>query len=1128
MADDNITQEMFGEFLKHFNEYSGFLSASELHEAAAELKRFTENYEQIAKFNKCEIEKKQAEERHIAEVTSMELPLDYNNCYSSDERAAGVYVGSISDGLILSLNDLSRVDIEYISQITGSSHREVIETLKGSIYQDPETWGECFYKGWVTADEYLSGNILRKYKAAESANEKYNGYFEDNIKALEKIIPVPLKTEDIYVTLGSPWLPERIVEDFIGHLLGIAGAVVKHDEITGCWEVTANIYFSDNESYYGTKRLSAVCIIENMLNMKPIKVYNSVQSPQDKNKKIKALNESETIAAAECERKIRAEFDKWIWDDARRCKQLRDIYNEKFGCIRQRKYDGSFLTFPGMLSEITLYPYQKNAVAKILFMPNTLLAHEVGSGKTYIMIAAGMKLRQTGISQKNLYVVPNGLVAQWESIFLKMYPNAKLLCVTPKFFTKTKRETVKQLIIDEDFDGIIMAYSCFDMIDPSDDFIENELNRHIAAVADIPYHKRTKSTEKYEKKLKKQLKKHQEQKSAKDNKVLYFDELGINTLFVDEAHNYKNIPIETKGGYLGINENGSLKCVNMLYKVHIVQQQNGGRGVIMATATPITNSLSDCFAMQTYLQHGELKMLGIDKFDSWLGMFAEPKNDFEIDVDTSGYRMVTRLSQFHNLTELTALFSGAACFHKNDISKDIPKLNGRTDCLVAKTPELTAYLSMISERADCIREGIVNRKEDNMLLLTTDGRKAALDMRLADSKVKPSCDMKVYRCAENVFDIYASDTSGKCTQLVFCDISTPKQGFNIYDELKNILIRMGIPSDQVAFIHDANNDKKRKALFSDMNTGKVRVLIGSTAKLGTGVNVQTYLKAVHHLDVPWRPADMIQREGRILRQGNTNSEVKIFRYITEGSFDAYSWQILEIKQRFITQLISGELSERSGSEVDSAVLDYAEVKALAVGDPMIKKRVEFENELSKYRILQRQITEHYDSLSARLAVIPNEMDRLNDIIEKAESDFAFLQENNCIPKLEERRKIRDMIHDGIMKNARSDTPLFICEYRGFRLSVPANMIAEKPIIIIERSGAYRLALGESPQGYLIRTDNFLNSLDEYAEKRRKRIADLEDEEKSARSQLENKESYSDEIRRLSRKLKLIDKKLGVK
>ena len=621
--------------------------------------------------------------------------------------------------------------------------------------------------------------------------------------------------------------------------------------------------------------------------------------------------------------------------------------------------------------------------------------------------------------------------------------------------------------------------------------------------------------------------------------TVYFDELGISRLFVDEAHNFKNVPFETKANkVLGISGSGSKRCQDMMDKVHMVQKKNGGKGVVLATGTPITNSITDAYIMQQYLQNGELAMLDLQSFDAWIGMFAERSTEFEIDVDTSSYRLATRFAKFHNLPELTSLLSSVADFHQVDESAGIPIHDSYKDAIIFKTSAFAAYLDDISQRADDVRGGGVSRKDDNMLKITTDGRKAALDLRLVDPNAGFTYQSKVARCAENVADIYFKNAQSKATQLIFCDTSTPKSGFNIYDELKTALINLGVPEAQIAYIHDAESEAKRARLFMKMRNGDIRILIGSTFKLGLGVNIQDRLIALHHLDVPWRPADMTQREGRILRQGNTNSQVYIYRYITEGSFDAYSWQLLETKQRFISDLLSGSLTTRSGADIEDTVLDYAEVKALAVGNPLVKKRVEAANELTRYLTLQRKLVDSRIRMEKELLELPGKVEYQRSLIAKCEEDIlcyrSWKKENppateTHLKKEEaERRKVlREYITSAVRDYALETREKTLMNYRGFDVVLPANMILEKPYVWLSRQGKYYVELGDTEIGNLVRIDNFLDTLDNHLEKLKIGLSKLTEKEIELKAELAKDENYSEQIEKYSAEVEKLDKKLGV-
>ena len=1124
---------------------------AEKHEANENRRREKEEAERKAR------EEKKRKEEHVREVTCMNLPPNWNNVFNSDARTQGIHTERISDALIMSLNTLGKVDIEYISSVTGADYKTVISTLKGSIYQNPMTWSECFYQGWETAEEYLSGNLMRKRNDAIKANEEYNGYFEDNIKAIEKVLPPTVATKDIYITLGSPWVPADIIDDFMIHLFGdplkncnycdreqiIEAYKTIHDEITGTWEIPykSRYYHSVGvKRTYGTEKLEALHILEKTLNMKTVAVTQEISCQTNASGKKRVINKEETIAAIEKQQKLIKAFQKWVWTDDARKERLERIFENNFSCVRRRIFDGSFLNFPTMSESVKLYPYQKDAVARIIFTPNTLLAHDVGAGKTYVMIAAGQEMKRMGLSAKNMYVVPNNIVGQWKKIFSIMYPNARLLCVDPKNFTPNKREAMLERIKNEDFDGIIIAYSCFEQIPLSKDYYIDALKEKKKLVSDLIIQK-DKATSKLKKKKENLEKALSDMTLAMDNMydTVYFDELGITRLFVDEAHNFKNVPFETKvNKVLGISGSGSKRCQDMMDKVHMIQRKNDGKGVVFATGTPITNSITDAYIMQQYLQSGELAMLELQSFDAWIGMFAERSTEFEVDVDTSSYRLATRFARFHNLPELTSLLSSIADFHQVDKSAGVPMHDGHKDALISKTPAFESYLNDISQRADDVRSGRVSRKDDNMLKITTDGRKAALDLRLVDSNAAFTYQSKVARCADNVADIYFKNAQSKATQLIFCDTSTPKRGFNIYDELKTALIKLGVPQTQIAYVHDAETETKRARLFKMVRDGDIRILLGSTFKLGLGVNIQNRLIALHHIDIPWKPADMTQREGRILRQGNTNTRVYIYRYITEGSFDAYSWQLLETKQRFISDLLSGSLTVRNGADIEDTVLDYAEIKALAVGNPLIKKRVEAANELTKYITLQRKLVDSRIQTEKELLELPRKIEHQRELIVKCEEDLSYyhvwkaanppIADNRLRKEETEKRKVyRENITSAVRNYVLETREKTLMNYRGFDIVLPANMIREKPYVWLSRQGKYYVELGDTETGNLARIDNYLDMLDGHLEELKIGLSEFIEKEMELKAELAKDVNYSEQIEKYRAEIESIDKKLGV-
>lgn len=1067
-----------------------------------------------------------------------DLSMEWDDFDESSSYAENVY-----DGLIMSLSDRGRVDITYIASLTGLNTENVIASLKGLIYQDPERWQGDHLKGWECADEYLSGNMYRKLLASEKAEQKFPGRFTENIDAILNIYPKIADFEDIYVALGTPWIPTDVIDDFIEHLLGVSSQVdrkrniTRYDPLSGSWEIrNGDRYRETNLSMcriWGTKRCDALKILSDCLNMKKSVVNDSVWGTKSSGEHgwIYEVNKEETALAQEKQKQQNEEFRRWVWSDEQRKKRLLDIYEEKYGSFVKRRYDGSFLKFPGLSPDVKLYDYQKDAVARILFSKNTLLAHDVGSGKTYEMIAAGMEMIRLRKSKKNLYVVPNNITGQWKSIFYQMYPQADVMVVEPRTFPKDRRQEVLAKIRDEEHDAIIMAYSCFDMIPMSRRSSLWNLKKKRADITQLKatVTGNTSSLDRKEGKILakiRQLKKDEMQ----EEEGICFDDLKINALFVDEAHNYKNISLNTKmNSVLGIHTKGSRKCDLMAEKIAYVQRSNNGGGVVLATGTPLTNSISEAFVLQKFLQPGELNLLDLESFDSWAGMFTEMSIDHEIDVAGSSYRLASRISRYHNLKELTMLFSSIADFHKVSKENGIPDFEGYTDVVVKKSAEVQEILDEISKRADRVRKHFVTRKEDNMLQITTDGRKAALDLRLLDAeKYKYSSENKVSCCAKNVYREYCLGRSDQGTQLVFCDTSTPKDGFNLYDELTRLLVSAGVPRKEIAYIHDATDDRQRNDLYSKVRKGEIRILIGSTAKLGLGVNVQERVRAIHHLDIPWRPADMIQREGRGLRKGNLNKSIKIYRYIMEGSFDAYLYQLLEMKQRFIDQLIGGSLDQRDLGEISETVLSYAEVKALAVGNPLIKERVEILNEITRLKMIRDQNILTVKGMEKELLEMPARIRIMEDLVEKAEKDLLLIPKDSDGKKedSEQRQKYREMIEEGLKTNVMMPAERFLMTYRGFDIYLPKQMSAAEPYLVIAKNGRYQVILGDSFQGNLVRLDRFFDSFENrILMKYRKELEELLKNETGLKEEISKKDGVPEKIEKLLSDLKRINERM---
>lgn len=1134
---------------------------------AEQLKKAMERKERlrIAAEQRAAARAEAAHRQHVEEVTAMDLPDDFENAFKDDSRA-NITCESVSDALLLCIDALGMVDIEFISAITGQEMKTVIEKLKGSIFQNPLHYEEVFYKGWETADEYLSGNLLHKYEIALEANEKYLGYFDDNVKAIEALLEPGISTNDIYITIGSPWVPTDILDEFILYMVDVERDIdgqfpssaeplldpefaVKRDDYTGIWSIPKKMRFShanfhgkyEEYSYHiwGTGRVGMLTLMENILNMKTPAVYDYKGEGENK---VKIFNSEETVKLIEKQEKMIAAFKEWVWKDEERKRRLVGAYNRRYGNIRKRRFDGSFFEFPGMSPDVELRPHQRDAVARIIFSDNTLLAHDVGAGKTFTMIAAGMELKRLGKSDKNLYVVPNNIIAQWRRMFLQVYPKANILVVDRRNFTIKKRDETLRHIMNDDYDAILMTYSCFDMLSLSKkyymEFYEKKLEELNRAKENFASKRQIDAKRASVMKLLQKL----QEEMVENVCDIPFDELGIQTLFVDEAHNYKNVSVPSSMSHVrGISSNGSRKCDGMMDKVHCVQRMNHGGRVIMATGTPITNSITDLFVLQKYLQDGELEFLAIQNFDAWAAMFAKKVTEFEIDVDTNSYRLATRFSRFCNVPELTAILSSISDFYRIDASMGLPDFEGYTDTLSPGNEDFREFLRDISRRADDVRKQRVNRKEDNLLKITGDGRRAALDMRLIDMAYGLDVESKVYRCAENIIKVYEETRDTKRIQMVFCDVSTPKPTFNMYDELKSILVAMGIPEHEIAYIHEADSEDKKNLLFHDLRKGLVSVVIGSTFKMGLGVNVQERLCALHHLDVPWRPADMVQREGRILRQGNRCGKVDIYRYITKGSFDAYSWQLLEKKQRFISQILSGTACDREGDDVDQAVLNYAEVKALAVGNPLIKKRVELNNEIDRLRILQRGRVLEVEKMERELEALPGMIERQREHIANTEEDILFYAENgNNYEEMEykEQYAIRETIFNAVKENINLPFDVSVLTYQGFDVVVPARMRPREvtardgapaheaiPYVYVKRKGTYFMEV-ESISGVTKRLNNLLDNLEEHRRMLEDELEALLKKQSTLKTALtQGGVSYAEDIERLMHEVEEIEKEL---
>ena len=860
------------------------------------------------------------------------------------------------------------MDMDYMSALAGKAKDEIAADLKGVIFQVPGQTEQDGSPHYVTAGEYLSGNVRRKLREAQQAVEQ-DPAFAVNVEALTAVQPKDLDASEIEVQLGATWISPEYIQQFMYETFETPyynrrSIQVHYSTITAEWEISSKTSVSKDDvaayTTYGTDRANAYRLLENALNLRDIRIYDTVEDPDGKERRV--LNSKETTLAAQKQQAIRDAFKDWIWRDPERRQTLVRQYNEEMNSTRPREYDGSHITFGGMNPEITLREHQLGAIAHILYGGNTLLAHEVGAGKTFEMVAAAMESKRLGLSQKSLFVVPNHLTEQWASEFLRLYPSANILVTTNKDFEKSRRKKFCARIATGDYDAIIMGQSQFEKIPISQErqerLLQEQIDEITQGIAEAERSKGQQFTIKQLEHTRKSLVTRLEKLRAEDRKddVVTYEELGVDRLFVDEAHNYKNLFLYTKmRNVAGLSTSDAQKSSDMFAKCRYMDEITGGRGVVFATGTPVSNSMTELYTMQRYLQYDRLRELGMIHFDCWASRFGETVTAMELAPEGTGYRMRTRFSKFFILPELMNIFREVADIKTAD-QLHLPTPEVEYHNMVAQpTEQQKVMVKDLSDRASAIHSGSVDLSQDNMLKITSDGRKLGLDQRIINPFLPDWPGTKVNLCVENILRIWQEGAAGKLTQLIFCDISTPqndKDGFSVYKDIRQKLIAQGVPAEQIAFIHDANTEVQKKNLFAKVRSGQVRVLLGSTGKMGAGTNVQDRLVALHDLDCPWRPGDLEQRKGRIVRQGNQNEKVDIYRYVTEGTFDAYLWQTVENKQKFISQIMTSKSPVRSCDDVDETALSFAEIKALCAGDPRIKERMELDVEVSKLKMLR--------------------------------------------------------------------------------------------------------------------------------------------------------------------------------
>lgn len=914
-------------------------------------------------------------------------------------------VETATEALALSLNERAKVDLPYMAELTGKTEEKITEELVGVIFKNPLT------DQWESGDEYLSGNVRDKLNTARTFAESHPE-FTPNVRALEAVQPRNLEASEIEVRVGATWIEPSDYQDFMTELLHTPWYLaqkeiqVKFSEVNGEWRITGKNADSPRNAFayatYGTERANAYKILEDTLNLKDVRIYD--KSVNENGDEIRVLNKKETMLASQKQDAMKAAFKDWIFKDQQRRERLVKVYNERFNSIRPREYDGSHLTFPGMNPEIELRPHQKNAVAHQLYGENVLLAHVVGAGKTYEMVAAAMESKRLGLSQKNLFVVPNHLTEQWGAEFLQLYPGANILVATKKDFEPANRKKFCARIAMGNYDAIIIGHSQFERIPISDERQEAMLRKQIddleMAIQSARYEQdggryTVKQIEKTRKTLQTRLEK-LNQKEKKDQ-VVTFEELGVDHLYVDEAHSYKNAFLYTKmRNVAGIAQNEAQKSADMFNKCQYLDEITGGKGITFATGTPISNSMTELYVMQRYLQNSKLQNMGLGLFDSWASTFGEVVTSIELAPEGNGYRAKSRFARFYNIPELMNMFKEIADIKTSDQLK-LPVPEAEYETVVLKpTEQQKEIVESLGERAEVVRNGGVDASVDNMLKITNDGRKLALDQRLVNELLPDNPESKISVCAKKSYEIWKDTAAQKSAQLIFCDLSTPKGdgSFNVYDDLKQKLMEKGVPEKEIAFIHDANTEAKKTELFGKVKSGQVRFLIGSTAKMGAGTNVQDRLIALHHLDIGWKPSDLEQREGRIIRQGNHNKKVHIFRYVTESTFDSYMWQLIENKQKFISQIMTSKAPVRSCEDVDEAALSYAEVKALATGNPAVKEKMALDVDVAKLKLLKANHMNNQYRLEDDIARnFPQQIAKLMEIIDSYKADIAHFSEH---------------------------------------------------------------------------------------------------------------------------------------
>ena len=1061
-----------------------------------------------------------------------------------------------SEALAVSLAEKAHVDMDYMMELSNKTEEEICNDLRGVIFLNPlyEAGSENGQRKYLPADEYLSGNVREKLRTAWLSAEASPELFTPNVEALEKVQPVDLTATEISVRVGTTWIPPEDYEDFMYELFSTPFYArwkikVHFSAYTGEWNIEGKSGDSGNvraSSTFGTDRINGYKILEQTLNLKDVRIFDYIEDAEGK--RVAVLNKKETAIAQAKQEQIKQAFQEWIWKNPSRRERLTRLYNEKFNSVRPREYDGSHLSLAGINLEISLRQHQLNAVARGLYGGNELLGHVVGAGKTFTMVALAQESKRLGLCQKSLIVVPNHLTEQWASEYLQLYPSANILVATAKDFETKNRKRFCGRIATGDYDAIIIGHSQLEKIPLSyarqQQMLQQQMDEIMDGIMEIKHNRGDRFSIKQLERSKKQVQAKLDRlndQSRKDD-VVTFEELGVDRLFIDEAHYYKNLAAFTKMRNVGgISQTEAQKSSDLYMKCRYLDELTGGHGVVFATGTPISNTMVEMYTMQKYLQYGTLHRNDLIHFDSWASTFGETVTAIELAPEGTGYRAKTRFAKFYNLPELMTMFKEVADIQTADmLNLPVPHVNYHN--VVLKPSEIQKdMVDGLAKRAEKVRSGMVNSSQDNMLVITNDGRKLALDQRLMNELLPESETGKVAACAQNVFEIWQRTTPQRSTQMIFIDLSTPRNDghFNVYDAIRDKLIAKGIPAEEIAYIHGANTEVKKKELFGKVRSGQIRVLLGSTQKMGAGTNVQHKLIALHHLDCPWRPADLQQREGRIVRQGNENPEVDIFTYVTENTFDSYLYQLVESKQKFIGQIMTSKSPVRSAEDIDETALSYAEIKALCSGNPEIKEKMDLDVAVSRLKLLKaNHLSQRYALEDQIIKEFPQQISAYEQRIEAYKEDMERLAENTK-PNTD---GFSPMIVEGITftekkaagsaileacQNMTSPAAVPIGQYRGFAMELSFDTLTRNYKVSLIGSLTHMAVLGADIFGNIQRMDNLLEGFEDQMHNTEAQLENVKVQLENARAEVEKPFPQEEELQQKTARLNELNIKLNM-